>query len=182
VDRRLTEGVTALEAALAPFVFSTDGRALEAVVGDLLRERGWRIAVAESCTGGLLLGRLTDIPGSSGWVAGGVVAYANDVKTAMLGVPASMIDVQGAVSEPVAVAMAEGVRTRLVADVGVSVTGIAGPGGGSTAKPVGTVVVAVSAATSEVKTFAFVGDREMIRRHSTAAGLDMVRRALLRSR
>ena len=179
LDQRLNEGASRLEAALAPFVFSTDGRTLEAVVGDLLRERRWRVAVAESCTGGLLLGRLTDVPGSSAWVAGGVVAYANDVKTAMLGVPASMMEGHGAVSEPVAAAMAEGVRTRLVADVGVSVTGIAGPGGGSTAKPVGTVVVAVSSSTTEVKTFAFTGDRETIRRHSTAAGLDMVRRALL---
>jgi nicotinamide-nucleotide amidase len=90
-----------------------------------------------------------------------------------------MMEGHGAVSEPVAAAMAEGVRTRLGADVGVSVTGIAGPGGGSTAKPVGTVVVAVSSSTTEVKTFAFTGDREIIRRHSTAAGLDMVRRALL---
>jgi nicotinamide-nucleotide amidase len=179
LDRRLNEGASRLEAALAPFVFSTDGRTLEAVVGDLLRARRWRVAVAESCTGGLLLGRLTDVPGSSAWVAGGVVAYANDVKTAMLGVPASMMEGHGAVSEPVAAAMAEGVRTRLGADVGVSVTGIAGPGGGSTAKPVGTVVVAVSSSTTEVKTFAFTGDREIIRRHSTAAGLDMVRRALL---
>jgi nicotinamide-nucleotide amidase len=179
LDRRLNEGASRLEAALAPFVFSTDGRTLEAVVGDLLGARRWRVAVAESCTGGLLLGRLTDVPGSSAWVAGGVVAYANDVKTAMLGVPASMMEGHGAVSEPVAAAMAEGVRTRLGADVGVSVTGIAGPGGGSTAKPVGTVVVAVSSSTTEVKTFAFTGDREIIRRHSTAAGLDMVRRALL---
>jgi len=179
LDRRLDDGVSALDAALAPFVFSLDGRALEVVVGDLLRDRGWRIAVAESCTGGLLLGRLTDVPGSSAWVAGGVVAYANEVKTAMLGVPTAVIETHGAVSEPVAEAMAEGVRARLHADVGVSVTGIAGPGGGSLAKPVGTVVVAVSGPRRDVKTFAFTGDRETIRRHSTAAGLEMVRRAVL---
>jgi nicotinamide-nucleotide amidase len=178
LDRRLEEATTRLAAALAPFVFSLDGRTLEAVVGDRLRERGWRIAVAESCTGGLVLGRLTDVPGSSAWVAGGVVAYANDVKTVALGVPAVLIEAHGAVSEPVAVAMAEGVRRRLGGDVGVSVTGIAGPGGGSAAKPVGTVVIAVNTTATEVRTFAFTGDREMIRRHATAAALDLVRRTL----
>jgi nicotinamide-nucleotide amidase len=179
LERRLDEGRAALAAALGSVVFSDDGRSLEAVVGDLLRTRGWRLAVAESCTGGLVLGRLTDVPGSSAWVAGGVVAYANDVKTGVLGVPAALIAGHGAVSEPVAVAMADGVRARLAADVAVSVTGIAGPGGGSAAKPVGTVVIAVSAATRAVRTFAFPGDREMVRRHSSAAALDMVRRALL---
>ncbi len=179
LERRLDEGRAALVAALGSVVFSDDGRSLEAVVGDLLRARGWRLAVAESCTGGLVLGRLTDVPGSSGWVAGGVVAYANDVKTGVLGVPAALIAEQGAVSEPVAVAMAEGVRARLAADIAVSITGIAGPGGGSAAKPVGTVVVAVSAAKTEVRTFSFTGDREMVRRHASAAALDLVRRALL---
>ncbi len=180
LDQRLADGVAALSRALAPFVFSTDGRSLEQVVGDLLRERGWRVAVAESCTGGLLLGRLTDVPGSSAWVAGGVVAYANDVKIGMLDVPPALIEAHGAVSESVAIAMADGVRARLGADVGISITGIAGPGGGTPAKPVGTVVVAVSAGTTEVRTFAFTGDRDTIRRHSTAAGLDMARRAMTR--
>jgi nicotinamide-nucleotide amidase len=179
LDRRLDEGRAALAAALGDVVFSDDGRSLESVVGDLLRARGLRLAVAESCTGGLVLGRLTDVPGSSAWVAGGVVAYANDVKTGVLGVPAGLIADHGAVSEPVAVAMAEGVRARLGADIAVSVTGIAGPGGGSAAKPVGTVVIAVSAAKTDVRTFSFTGDREMVRRHSSAAALDMVRRALL---
>jgi nicotinamide-nucleotide amidase len=179
LDRRLDEGRAALAAALGSVVFSDDGRSLEAVVGDLLRARGLRLAVAESCTGGLVLGRLTDVPGSSAWVAGGVVAYANDVKTGVLGVPAGVIADHGAVSEPVAVAMAHGVRARLGADIAVSVTGIAGPGGGSAAKPVGTVVIAVSAAKTDVRTFSFTGDREMVRRHSSAAALDMVRRALL---
>jgi nicotinamide-nucleotide amidase len=179
LDRRLDEGRAALAAALGSVVFSDDGRSLEAVVGDLLRARGLRLAVAESCTGGLVLGRLTDVPGSSAWVAGGVVAYANDVKTGVLGVPTGVIADHGAVSEPVAVAMADGVRARLGADIAVSVTGIAGPGGGSAAKPVGTVVIAVSAAKTDVRTFSFAGDREMVRRHSSAAALDMVRRALL---
>jgi nicotinamide-nucleotide amidase len=178
LDRRLEQAADSLARALAPSVFSVDGRALEAVVGEALRARGWRIAVAESCTGGLVLGRLTDVPGSSAWVAGGVVAYANDVKRAALGVPAEIIEAHGAVSEPVALAMAEGVRARLAADVGVSVTGIAGPGGGSPAKPVGTVVIAVATTSRMVRRFAFTGDRELIRRHSTAAALDMVRHAL----
>jgi nicotinamide-nucleotide amidase len=178
LDRRLEQAADSLARALAPYVFSVDGRALEAVVGEALRARGWRIAVAESCTGGLVLGRLTDVPGSSAWVAGGVVAYANDVKRAALGVPAEIIEAHGAVSEPVALAMAEGVRARLAADIGVSVTGIAGPGGGSPAKPVGTVVIAVATTSSMVRRFAFTGDRELIRRHSTAAALDMVRHLL----
>ncbi len=180
LERRLAAAAAALAEALGAVVFSDDGRSLEAVVGDLLRSRGWRLAVAESCTGGLVLGRLTDVPGSSAWVAGGVVAYANDVKTAVLGVPAELIAAHGAVSEPVAVAMADGVRARLAAEIAVSVTGIAGPGGGSAEKPVGTVVVAVSGPASDVRTFAFTGDREMVRRHSSAAALEMVRRTLLR--
>ena len=104
----LAAGVDRLAAALAPYVFSDDGRALEVVVGDALRAHGWRIAVAESCTAGLVLGRLTDVPGSSAWVVGGVVAYANDVKVQQLGVPGALLQEHGAVSEPVAQAMASG--------------------------------------------------------------------------
>jgi nicotinamide-nucleotide amidase len=160
-------------------VFSTDGRTLEEVVGDALRARGWRIAVAESCTGGLLGGRLTDVPGSSAYVVGGVIAYDNAVKVHELDVPATMIDEQGAVSEPVAAAMAAGARRRFQAEIGVAITGIAGPGGGTPAKPVGTVCVAVSTPdTASIRTLSFPGDRDAIRRHSTAAALDMVRRAL----
>lgn len=181
VDRALDDGVARLVAALGPYVFSIDGRSLEAVVGDLLREKGLRIAVAESCTAGLVLGRLTEVPGSSAWVIGGVVAYANEVKVSELGVPAALIAAQGAVSEPVAVAMADGVRARLGADVGLSITGIAGPSGGSAEKPVGTVVIALSLAGpgGSVTTLKFPGDRRMVRQFSTSAALDMVRRALM---
>lgn len=181
MDRMLDDGVAALVAALGPCVFSTDGRSLEAVVGNLLRDRGWGIAVAESCTGGTLAGRLTDVPGSSAWVLGGVVAYANEVKVRQLDVPLDLIDAHGAVSEPVARAMAAGVLARFDADLAVAVTGIAGPGGGSALKPVGTVVVALvlAAGTSVVRTFAFPGDRDAIRRHATAAALELVRQALL---
>jgi nicotinamide-nucleotide amidase len=149
---------------------------MEAVVGDLLKTKGWTIAVAESCTAGLLLGRLTEVPGSSAWVLGGVVAYSNDVKTSLLAVPAAAVAAHGAVSEPVAVAMASGVRVKLAADVGVAVTGIAGPDGGTEAKPVGTVVIAASGTIDAVRTFRFLGDRQMVRLQSVVAALDMVRR------
>jgi nicotinamide-nucleotide amidase len=178
VDRLLDAGVARLVAALGSAVFSTDDRALEAVVGDALRARGWRVAVAESCTGGLLLGRLTAVPGSSAWVLGGVVAYANAVKVSALDVPEALLAEHGAVSEPVVRAMAEHVRTRLTADVGVAITGVAGPGGGSPQKPVGTVFISVAVSDRTVaRGLFFPGDRDTIRRHSTAAALDMVRRA-----
>jgi nicotinamide-nucleotide amidase len=177
IDARLAAGVARLTAALAPYVFSDDGRPLEVVVGDALRQRGWRVAVAESCTAGLVLGRLTDVPGSSAWVVGGVVAYANAVKVQQLGVPDVLLQEHGAVSEPVAQAMASGVRERLGADVGLAITGIAGPDGGSPEKPVGTVVIALSGPREIVKTLRFAGDRQMVRTQSVAAALDMVRRA-----
>jgi competence/damage-inducible protein CinA-like protein len=180
-DRALDSAVAQLAEALQPFVFSVDGRSLEQVVGDLLGARGWHLAAAESCTGGLVMGRLTDVPGSSAWLLGGVVAYDNDVKVRELGVPAELIARDGAVSESVAVAMAMGVRTRLGADVGVGVTGIAGPTGGTPAKPVGTVVIAMDGPAPRVQTFTFPGDRRAVRAHSVAAALEMVRRALLQA-
>ncbi|MCC7007606.1 MAG: competence/damage-inducible protein A [Acidobacteria bacterium] len=181
LGRRLDEGVAALVAALGPCVFSTDGRTLEAVVGEALRRRGWRIGAAESCTGGTLLGRLTEVPGSSAWVVGGIVAYANDVKVAQLGVPRTLIDAHGAVSEPVARAMASGVIAALGVDVGVAITGVAGPAGGTAEKPVGTVVVALATSAGGdplARTHAFPGDRDAIRRHATSAALEMVRQSL----
>jgi nicotinamide-nucleotide amidase len=179
LDRVLDDGVARLVAALGAVVFSTDGRSLEAVVGDSLRSRGLRVAVAESCTGGLLLSRLTDVPGASVWVVGGVVAYDNATKVDVLAVPEDLIAAHGAVSGPVARAMASGVQQRLRADVGIGITGIAGPGGGSEEKPVGTVFVAVAGPAEAVWRFQFAGDRETVRRHATAAGLDMVRRGVL---
>jgi nicotinamide-nucleotide amidase len=180
IDRQLDAGVEMLCAALGDIVYSADGRALEEVVGETLKSRQAWIAVAESCTGGGILVRLTDIAGSSAYVRGGVVAYDNAVKIEQLGVPESVLAANGAVSEPVAIAMADGVRARLRADIGISVTGIAGPGGGSEEKPVGTVVVALSMAgiDSSARTFRFLGDRAMIRTQATLAALDMVRRAL----
>jgi len=179
-DRALDAAVHELEQALGSAVFSSDGRALEAVVGDLLREKRMRIAVAESCTGGLLASRLTDVPGSSEYVERGVVCYSNASKIDLLGVPASLIDTAGAVSEPVAVSMATGIRERAGTEIGVGITGIAGPGGGSAEKPVGTVWIAVAVnATMNVRGFQFMGHREMVKFQAAQSALNMVRLMLL---
>jgi nicotinamide-nucleotide amidase len=172
-----------LVAALGPDVFSTDGRSMEEVVGTALRERRLTIAAAESCTGGLLMSRLTDVPGSSDYVLGGAIVYSNALKTALAGVPSALIEAHGAVSEPVAMALAEGVRARTGADLALGITGIAGPGGGTPQKPVGTVVIALSAAGagSRVRTLSLFGGRSLIKFQATQAGLDMVRRTLLTS-
>jgi nicotinamide-nucleotide amidase len=177
---RLAEARAALTAALGDAAYSTDGRRLPELVGDLLRERRLTIAAAESCTGGMLLERLTSVAGSSAYVAGGVVAYSNELKTRLLDVDPALIESHGAVSEPVAAAMVDGVRARTGADVGVAITGIAGPQGGTPAKPVGTVVIALGAAAGplSVHTHLFVGDREMVRMQATLKALDRVRLAL----
>ena len=177
---RLRAACEELVAALGADVFSTDGRSMEEVVGGMLRERGLTIAAAESCTGGLLLSRLTDIAGSSDYVLGGAVTYANALKATLTGVPSSMIDEHGAVSEPVAVALAEGVRQRTGASLAVGITGIAGPGGGTPEKPVGTVAIALtgSALETRVRTFSFFGGRPQVKFQATQAALDMVRRGL----
>jgi nicotinamide-nucleotide amidase len=182
VEEALALAAQAVAGRLGRAVVSITGEPLEEVVGHQLQARGWKVAAAESCTGGLLLGRMTEVAGSSAWVAGGVVAYANAVKVELLGVDAGLIDVQGAVSEPVALAMARGARVRLSADVGVAITGIAGPAGGSEAKPVGTVFIATSFGAGvepdRVRACAFPGDREMVRAFSVAAALDLLRRGL----
>ena len=178
---RLDTASQSLAEALGRDVFSTDGRAMEAVVGALLEERGLTIAAAESCTGGLLMARLTDVPGSSAYVLGGVVSYSNDVKTGVLRVPDDQVRAHGAVSEPVAVAMAEGVRALTGAGLGIGITGVAGPGGGTAAKPVGTVVTAVvdQSSRATVRTFQLPGGRAQIRFQATQSALDMVRRLLI---
>lgn len=180
------QAVAALDAAvnqivrvMGPDIVSVDGRELEAVVGDLLRERRWHVALAESCTGGLATSRLTDIPGSSDYVERSVVAYSNRSKIELLGVDEALIVQHGAVSEPVAAAMAAGIRDRAKADVGVGVTGIAGPGGGSEHKPVGTVCIAVAGRETRVRTFLFPGGREMVKALSANTAIDMLRRVLL---
>ena len=169
-----------LMAALGDDVYSIDGRTMEEVVGGLLDARQYTFAAAESCTGGLLTSRLTDVPGSSKYVRAGIVAYAYKDKTALLGVPKAMIETHGAVSEPVAVAMAEGIRERTGADVTVGVTGIAGPGGATDTKPVGTVAIAVivPGQPAYVRTYAFIGGRGMVKFQATQAAMDRIRRML----
>ena len=181
-EPKLDEAVSMLADALGPPVFSVDGRALEQVVADELLGLGWRLAVAESCTGGLVGGRLTDVAGSSDWFVGGVVAYANEIKASEVGVDPALIATHGAVSEPVAVAMADGVRQRYGTEIGVGVTGVAGPSGGSANKPVGTVMIAVSSGPAVVRTYRFVGDRAMVRQQSVIAALEMLRQVLQQRR
>jgi nicotinamide-nucleotide amidase len=177
----LDAAVRELEAVLGSAVYSTDGRALEAVVGDMLRERTMTIAVAESCSGGLLASRLTDVTGSSDYVERGVVCYSNRAKTELVGVPDSLIAEHGAVSEPVAEAMATGIRERARTNVGVGITGIAGPGGGTPEKPVGTVAVAVAVNDLiRVRTFQFLGGRDMVKFQSAQAAMNMLRLLLLK--
>ena len=176
----LDNAVQQVCAVLGEDVFTTSGEPMEAVVGALLVSRGYRIALAESCTGGMVTSRLTDVPGSSRYVDRAVVVYANEAKTELLGVPSALIEAHGAVSEPVAVAMADGVRTRARVDVGIGVTGIAGPDGGTPEKPVGTVAIAaVVGPTTNVRTFRFHGEREQVKFQASQASLDMVRRMLL---
>ena len=175
----LAAAVRQLLDVLEPAVYSTDGRGLEEVVGDLLRERGLSIAVAESCTGGLLASRLTDVAGSSDYFDRGVVCYSNDAKTEWLGVSPDLLAAHGAVSEPVAQAMADGVRQRARSGVGVGITGIAGPGGGTPEKPVGMVCIAVvTPVQQQVRTFQFIGPREMVKFQSAQAAMNMLRRLL----
>jgi nicotinamide-nucleotide amidase len=171
----------ALAAALrAAPVFSSDGRSIDLVVADLLRGRGATVAVAESCTGGLLGGRLTRLPGSSDYVLGGVLVYADAAKRELLAVPADLLAAQGAVSEPVAHAMAQGVRERLGATYGLSVTGIAGPGGATPDKPVGLVYTGCAGpGGTVVRRHEFPGDRSTVRAWSVASALHQLRRALL---
>ena len=179
--RALASARDRIVAAIGEDAFSVDGRALEEIVGDLLRTAASTIAVAESCSGGLLLSRLTDVPGSSAYVLGGVVAYSNEAKTAFADVPADLIAKHGAVSEPVAVAMAEGIQRRMGATIGVGVTGIAGPGGGTPQKPVGTVALAVAGpAGTKVRTVQFHGNRAQIKHYASQIALDMVRRMVVR--
>jgi nicotinamide-nucleotide amidase len=177
---RLRAAHAELVTALGADVFSTDGRSMEEVVGAMLRDRRLTIAAAESCTGGLLLSRLTDIAGSSDYVLGGVVVYSNLLKTGLAGVAPPLIEAHGAVSEPVAAALADGVRERTGASLGLGITGIAGPGGGTTDKPVGTVAIALCGDGVEprVRTFSFFGGRPQVKFQATQAALDMVRRGL----
>jgi nicotinamide-nucleotide amidase len=178
-DARLDAAAALLRTKVGKWVYGEDDVDLTVLVLDALRARGMRIAVAESCTGGMLGMRLTAIPGSSAVVLGGVIAYDNAVKVAQLGVREETLMAHGAVSEETAREMARGARERLGADVGVSITGVAGPGGGTSEKPVGTYCVAVDVRgqVGSMRT-ASVGDRHEVRQRATQAALSMVRRAL----
>jgi nicotinamide-nucleotide amidase len=168
---------------LERYLFSRDERPIQELVLDLCRARGLTLATAESCTGGMVAQRITSVPGSSDVFRGAVVAYADDVKAQELGVPVDVLERNGAVSAETAAAMAAGARERLGADVAVSVTGIAGPGGGSDEKPVGLVYVhAVGPEGARSADFVFPGDRDSIRRRATVTALHLVRRLLQQSR
>ena len=172
------EALVKLRSKVGAYVYGEDDTDLAAVVLEQLRARGLTLALAESCTGGMLGERITAIPGSSDVFVGGVVAYHNDVKQALLGVTSEALQNVGAVSEEVALAMAAGVRERLGAAVGVSVTGIAGPDGGTPEKPVGLVWIAVHASEAKARRFHLIGDRTEIRQRAAQAALEMVRRAV----
>jgi nicotinamide-nucleotide amidase len=179
----LAHAVEELRSVFGADAFSDDDESMERVVAGLLREHGSTIGVAESCTGGLLASRLTDVPGSSAYLERGVVAYSNAAKTELLGVPAELIAEHGAVSEPVAAEMARGVKRLARTTIGVGITGIAGPDGGTPAKPVGTVAIAIEGPWgTRVRTRVFPGARDQVKFSATQAALDDLRRALIELR
>jgi nicotinamide-nucleotide amidase len=168
-----------IELSLGDHVYSTKGESLEEVVGMYLVMRRKTVAVAESCTGGLLAERLTRTAGSSTYFLGGMVCYSNELKTKLAGVPAPLIEAHGAVSQSVAQALAEGARGRMGATIGVGVTGIAGPSGGSPEKPVGLVFVALADERgTQVREFHLPGTRDRIRHWASQMGLEMIRRRI----
>lgn len=165
-----------IESRLGERIYSTDGKPLEEIIGDRLRQRGETLAVAESCTGGLLGHRITNVPGSSDYFLQGVQSYSNEAKQQRLGIPSDLINKHGAVSSQTAEAMAEGIRRSSGADYGLAITGIAGPGGGTTEKPVGLVYTALSWDNGvQVQKNIFFGDRETVKFRSSQKSLDMLR-------
>jgi len=179
-EAMLNEMVDRMTLALGENLVSTHGEALEDIVGRTLMENRATIAVAESCTGGLLAERLTSLPGSSAYFLGGVVCYSNELKTSLVGVPAELIAAKGAVSPEVALALADGVRKLTGATLGVGVTGIAGPGGGTPEKPVGLVYIGIADERgARERSLRLPGDRERIRNFATVSALDTVRRYFL---
>ncbi len=179
-EQRIETLAAGLRERLAGRVFSEDGRELNEVVVGLLRERALRLTLAESCTGGSLAACLTEVPGSSACFGRGYVTYSNESKLELLGVEPTLIESEGAVSESVARSMAAGAIARAPADIGLGITGVAGPDGGTAQKPVGLVYVALEgAAGSRVRRLQLPGDRGQIRRRATQAALEMLRRGLL---
>jgi nicotinamide-nucleotide amidase len=175
-ERTLQEMVERLTLGLGESVFTSNGQRLEEAVAQQMTLHHATIAAAESCTGGLLAERLTRVPGSSVYFLGGVVCYSNDLKTAWADVPRDLIETHGAVSGPVAHSLAAGVRRRTGATLGVGITGVAGPGGGTPEKPVGLVHVALTdAASATERTLRLSGDRDRIRWQASQNALDMIR-------
>jgi nicotinamide-nucleotide amidase len=179
-EKLLDEITDRMALALGEHLYSTKGEKLEEVVARVLTENRATIAVAESCTGGMLAERLTNVPGSSSYFLGGVICYSNNLKTTFVGVPQSMIEAKGAVSSEVALALADGIRKRTGATLGVGVTGVAGPGGGTPEKPVGLVHIGLADEHGlRERAYRFPGDRERIRQFASQAALDAVRRYYL---
>lgn len=177
---RVDEVADAVEEELDDAVYSRNGESLEQIVGYWLQMRNATLATAESCTGGLLAERITSVGGSSRYFSGGAVVYSNALKTELAGVPASMIERHGAVSREVAAALAEGIRYRCEATLGVGITGVAGPTGGSAEKPVGLVFHALASDSgTEVIERNFPGDRKRIRTFASTLALDMIRKKLM---
>ncbi len=169
-----------LKALVSPVIYAEGSKSMEVVVGETLLDLGFRLAVAESCTGGLLAKRLTDAPGSSRYFERGFVTYSNASKVELLGVEPAALAAHGAVSAPVAGQMAAGARAKSGVEVGIGITGIAGPEGGSEEKPVGTVLVAVSSPRGEaMRKLHFAGTRDTIRERAAQGALDLARRHLL---
>jgi nicotinamide-nucleotide amidase len=179
-EKLLDEITQRMGLALGEHLYSSSGEALEEVVARVLTENHATVAVAESCTGGMLAERLTNVPGSSSYFLGGVICYSNELKTSLVGVPAAMIEAKGAVSSEVALSLADGIRKRTGATIGVGVTGIAGPGGGTPEKPVGLVHIGLADEHGpRERAYRFPGDRERIRQYAAQAALDAVRRYFL---
>jgi nicotinamide-nucleotide amidase len=181
-ESKFAAAADGVRSRLGEWLYAEGRESMEEVVGRLLTERRLTLAIAESCTGGLIGHRLTQVPGSSAYVDRGLVCYSNRAKTDLLGVPASLLDEHGAVSAEVAAAMAKGARERAGVSVGLSVTGIAGPGGATPTKPVGLVYVGLDAedGTAFTKEHRFHGDRSVVKQRSSQAALDLLRRWLLR--
>jgi len=183
-DARIAQVVEAIRGRLGPIVYGEGDDSMESVVGELLRESGRSLATAESCTGGLIAERITDVPGSSAYFRGGVVAYSNQAKASLLGVPTALLESHGAVSEPVVRAMAAGARERFGSDFAVATSGISGPDGGTPEKPVGLVWIAIARdvdgkAEVHADSFVFPVDRSRHRGLSAQVALDWIRRSLL---
>ncbi len=179
-EARVAELAGKIEDELGDAIFSRQGETIEQIVSYLLQMRGMTLAVAESCTGGLLAERITSLSGSSRYFLGGAVVYSNELKTQFCNVPKALIGRHGAVSREVAAAMAEGIRKRCLASYGVGITGVAGPGGGTEQKPVGLVYIALAGEEgTQVVERNFPGDRQRIRQFATQQALEMIRKALV---